>query len=92
MGKAERFNNLVPFPRCPEPRRATPYRQKMVKGRRIREHRWIMEQHLGRPLLPTEHVHHKNGDGHDNRIENLEVIDGAEHNRRHSLSRHRSAT
>jgi hypothetical protein len=52
-------------------------------GKRVRAHRWIMEQELGRKLQPTEHVHHIDGNPLNNDISNLMVLESAEHMRLH---------
>lgn len=44
-----------------------------AKGKYTYEHRLVMEQMIGRPLVKGETVHHKNGIRNDNRPENLEL-------------------
>jgi len=44
-----------------------------VDGKVYRKCRYIMEQHIGRPLYKDENVHHLNGVRDDDRIENLEL-------------------
>lgn len=44
----------------------------------IAEHRFVMSEMLGRPLVKGENVHHKNGDTRDNRPENLELWNTAQ--------------
>lgn len=64
------FKDGYVFIRAPEG-----YEGKTQDGR-VAEHRWRMSYHLGRLLESWELVHHKNGVRHDNRLENLELLDG----------------
>ncbi len=83
-------------PRKPRPRKIVPairgqidpsgYRRYTIKGQQVWAHRMVMEYWLGRKLLPTEHVHHIDGDKLNNNPENLLVLDVVEHARLHAAA------
>lgn len=59
------------------------YRYIRGSAKKVPEHRYVMEQYLGRSLNKGEEVHHINGDTLDNRISNLFVLDKRNHSRQH---------
>lgn len=65
------------------------YKYKVIRkkdGSKIDEHRFIWIQFNGE-IPDGMIIHHKNGNGRDNRIENLEIMSLAEHSRMHTILR-----
>ena len=67
--------------RCPE----HPY---VAVDGYLPQHRLVMEEHIGRYLLPNEHVHHIDGDKSNNKIENLELLSPNNHHTKNMLCSH----
>ncbi len=59
----------------------------LIEGRYVYEHRYIMEQKLGRLLKKGEVVHHLDGNRHNNDPENLEVCSASSHPKKHARGR-----
>jgi hypothetical protein len=55
------------------------YREICINGRRIKEHRHIVERELGRKLKESEVVHHIDGNGLNNDISNLSIMSIKDH-------------
>lgn len=67
------------------------YRITCRDGSFVYFYRAVVEAALGRHLLTSEIVHHVNGDPSDDRIENLRIVNRAEHAQLHGR-RHDPAT
>lgn len=52
---------------------------------RVLEHRFVMEQAIGRKLLPTEIIHHIDGIRDHNELGNLKLTDASGHMQEHKL-------
>lgn len=61
-----------------------PEHPKANKHGYVLHHRIVAENTIGRVLDPNEVVHHKNGDKHDNRAVNLEVLSRQKHTSLHN--------
>lgn len=70
----------IKYVRCPEP-----FGAMARKDGYVMEHRLLVAQALGRPLLRRETVHHENHDPQDNRLTNLKLF---ANNRDHKLYEH----
>ena len=59
-------------------------------GRYIAEHRYVLEQKIGRLLAKDEVAHHIDENKTNNLPENLEVLTISKHNKQHAESRKRN--
>jgi HNH endonuclease len=83
QGMASRYKTLC-FPKGDHP---------LFPGKKwVGKHRVVMAEKLGRPLLSTEIVHHRDGDGFNNKRRNLKLIQWGEHSRLHNKGLPQSIT
>lgn len=59
------------------------YKHLCIGGRTLKEHVYIMEQHLGRRLKKNEVVHHKDFSRTNNDFSNLQLMTRGEHSKLH---------
>lgn len=74
-----KYHNKFGFQPSNKPKHV--YKCLRINGKSVREHRYLMEQSLGRKLEFWEHVHHIDGNSSNNNIENLVVLSNTDHQR-----------
>lgn len=76
--KGKYANQSIKYVRCPKS-----FASMARKDGYVMEHRLLVAQELGRPLLRSECVHHINHDATDNRLENLMLFASNADHKRH---------
>lgn len=64
---------------------------KQLDGTYLFEHRMVIEDSMGRPLLDSEKVHHIDGNKQNNHLSNLKVVTQSEHMKLHNPFRQRDS-
>jgi predicted RNA-binding Zn-ribbon protein involved in translation (DUF1610 family) len=86
MGRPARWNGRhVYYTASDYPRVLWPEHPMAKSDGMVRIHRAVAAEAAGRPLRPSEHVHHKNGVRNDWRADNLEICSPTEHRIKHAV-------
>jgi len=67
------------------------YEEMTINGKKVRVHRFVMEQFLKRKLETWEHVHHIDGNSLNNDLKNLIVLSNSDHQKNHLKERTNSS-
>ena len=75
----QRWKKGVPIIRCSKTWTWHGYKWLHINGKDLLEHRYIIEQEIGRKLKTEEIIHHINENRLDNRLENLQIMSRSEY-------------
>jgi hypothetical protein len=73
------LKNITPIENRKWFKSAKGYLATTIRGKWLWQHRWVIENHIGRTLKKEEIIHHLNGIKNDNRIENLAICSDKSH-------------
>jgi hypothetical protein len=63
------------------------YKSIVVDGKQERLHRHLVESAIGEKLGPSEIIHHKDGNKHNNKLSNLQITTRSNHMKIHDIGK-----